>query len=128
MQIKADDNGNVISYSTRYNGAENINYYAHTGNNIWSSFCCLTGFVYDKDEYGFVTVSDVESRSDMRIIMNKGVYNVYVYDMRDRTVSKGSLNDLVAYMDSEYNPSRIFAVSSYGAVNKVIIYVNEEEK
>ena len=127
MQIKADSDNRVLSYTTRYSGYDNVNYYAYIGNNIWTKFGNFTGYVYDKDDYGFCTVSDVNTLANKRYIMKKGVSRVYIYDMKTDTVSQGSIADLVSYKEYEYGASRIYARTAYGVVNTVIIYVNEEE-
>lgn len=127
MQIKADSDNRILSYSTRYSGRGNINYYGYIGNNIWTQFGNFVGYVYDKDDYGFCIVSDVHTLANKRFVMNKGVKKVYIYDMETDTVSAGDLTDIASYKEYEYGASRIYARTAYGVVNTVVIYINEEE-
>ena len=128
MQIKADADGNVISYTTRYNGKDNINYYPKVGNEDWRQHGFINGFVYDKDEYGIRTVLNVSTKENERIIMNKGIKNIFLYDMEEKEMTVGSINDLVSYKDSRYKPSRFYASTNYGVVRTLIVYINEEGK
>ena len=41
-------------------------------------------------------------------------------------MTAGSVNDVVSYADSEYNASRVFMRGSYGVIQEMIIFVNEE--
>ena len=127
MQMKADGAGIVLSYSTRYNGKTGKNYYQHIGNNVWSNFGCFSGYVYDSDEYGFVMVSDLDTRADERIVIAQSLNNVFVYDMKAKQMTLGSVQDLVPFKSVGYNASRIFVTSNYGAPRVVVVYVNEEE-
>ena len=125
MQIKAGSDGIVMSYTTRYSKEENKSYYERTYDE--AEFGCISGYVTDKDENGFKIMSDLGTKLKERTAMNKGVTTYFVYDVAEKTMRTGSINDLVAKADSEYNPSQVFCTSSYGEVRIVIIYVDEEE-
>ena len=126
MQIKADSDGIVLSYTTRYSrNNNNKSYYERTYDE--AEFGCLSGYVTDKDENGFKFMSDLGTKTKERTVMNKGVNNYFVYDVAEKTMRSGSIHDLVAEADSRYNPSQVFCTSSFGEVRTVIIYVDEEE-
>jgi len=125
LQIKADSDGIVLSYTTRYSRTDNKSYYERTYDE--AEFGCLSGYVTDKDENGFKFMSDLGTKLKERTVMNKGVNNYFVYDVAEKTMRSGSIHDLVAETDSRYNPSQVFCTSSYGEVRTVIIYVDEEE-
>ncbi len=126
MQIKADSEGIVLSYTTRYSrNNNNKSYYERTYDE--AEFGCLSGYVTDKDENGFKFMSDLGTKTKERTVMNKGVNNYFVYDVAEKTMRSGSIHDLVAEADSRYNPSQVFCTSSFGEVRTVIIYVDEEE-
>lgn len=127
MQIQADTHNHVVSYATRYRGTENINYYPSIGNNIWSQFGNYAGYVYDQDEYGITTVSDLSSLGNKRIAMKKNISDVFVYDIEANTVTKADVNSTVSYKDAEYDASRVFMRGNYGVINTMIIFVNGEE-
>ena len=127
MQMKADGAGVVLSYSTRYNGTTGKNYYAHIGNNVYSNFGCYSGYVYDSDEYGFVLVSDLDTQAGKRTVIAKSLNNIYVYDMKAKVMSNGTVQDIVSYKAAGYNASRVFVTSNYGAPRVVVVYVNEED-
>lgn len=128
LQINADSDNRVASYSTRYSGRKNINYYSYIGNNIWSQFSNFSAYVYDLDDYGMCTVSDLTTLEDKRFVMNKSVKKVYVYDLFDNTVRTGSLSELVSYKNSAYKASKIFARGEYGVINTIVIFVGEERR
>ncbi len=126
MQIKADKDNNVVNYSTRYRPEGNINFYGNVGNDLWSEFGNYSAYVYDQDEYGIVTVSDVNTRANERIIMKSALGNVMIYDMFNHTVRKGTADDVISYVASSHNASKIYVRGSYGVIGTMIVFVNEE--
>ena len=126
MQIKADSDGIVLSYTTRYSRNDNISYYERSYDE--AEFGCMSGYVTDKDENGFKFMSTfLTGTTKERTAMNKGVNAYYIYDVGAKTMRSGSIQDMIAKADSRYNPSQIFCTSSFGEVRQVIIYVDKEE-
>ena len=126
LQVKVDSDNNVLSYAIRYSGSKN-KCYTTAGNNVWSLYGGYGGYVYDQDENGIVTVSDLDTLADKRIAMKNKISQIYIYDFEEDTVTKGTVNSAVSYMDSEYNASRVFLRGRYGVIQEMYIFVNGED-
>ncbi len=125
MQIKADVDGNVLRYSTRYRLSTDTDYYATLGNSPWREYGAYSAYIYDQDKYGIVTVEDTTTLSNKRTFMKDAVSSTYIMrkTRNDKyIVEKGTVNDGLSYVSSGNSASKVFVRGTWGVINTMIIF------
>lgn len=128
MQFTTDKHGVAVNYIIRYNGKTGRHYYKWHTNDYWGQYGSIAGYVYSQDDNGLILTDRVEKPSVKIPVMKNSIKNtVYIYDLKEDAVTKGSTDNFVSCDDSSYGASRVYIRTSYGLPGMAVIFINGEE-
>lgn len=128
MQLRADKDNMVLSYIVRYKGKTGRHLYSWYERDYWGDYGSIAGYVYSQDENGIILADSLQNPTLKLPVMKKSMADrTYIYDIKEKTFTKGGPSSFVSYEEADYAASRVYIRKNFGLPNVAIIFINGEE-